>query len=100
VNTKAVLLALELANGDLSNAQANFRAALADLKYKSPTGTIRLDQNHQAVTDIFVTQIERDTNGLFYQKVEGIISEVNQTMGLEPAKFQQMMGNRNTAGCP
>jgi branched-chain amino acid transport system substrate-binding protein len=101
VNTKAVLLALELINGDLSSGQVNFRAALSDLNYKSPTGAIKLDQNHQAITDIFVTQIARDANGLLYQKVESIISEVNETMRLPADQFQQFLNTWKSApGCP
>jgi hypothetical protein len=54
---EAALEALARADGDLSQAQARFRAALSHLALEAPTGTIRLDRNRQAIASAYLTRV-------------------------------------------
>lgn len=82
VNTKATLLALNEVKGDLSDGQKKFQAALAKLKFDSPTGALWLDENRQAVADIFVTEVAQRPDGEFQQKIVKVVKGVTQTMGM------------------
>jgi branched-chain amino acid transport system substrate-binding protein len=87
VNTKAVLLALQQVGGDLSDGQKKFQAALASLKFDTPTGPVSLDKNRQAIAYIYVTEVMQKPDGTFYQKIVKVAEQVNQTMGMEESKF-------------
>jgi branched-chain amino acid transport system substrate-binding protein len=54
---EATVEALERVNGDLSRGQARFREALARLTLETPTGTIRLDRNRQAIASAYLTRV-------------------------------------------
>ncbi len=56
INTKAVLLALDKVNGDVSDDGAKLREALAKLVFDTPTGKVKLDKNRNAIADIFLTE--------------------------------------------
>jgi branched-chain amino acid transport system substrate-binding protein len=60
---EALLLALEEADGDLSNDHANLREALADLALDAPNGDTTLDENRNSVAPNFVFQVVEDTSG-------------------------------------
>jgi len=83
----AVLTALDEVNGDLSGGQAKFREALANLKLDTPTGEVTLDQNRQAVADIFLTEVVKGPDGGLANKVIEVIPHVNQTLGMERQAF-------------
>ncbi|HEX2266423.1 MAG TPA: ABC transporter substrate-binding protein, partial [Solirubrobacterales bacterium] len=54
-NLQAVLLALDEVKGDLGDNQKAFQAALSKLQFKNPMGaSVRLDENRQAISDIFM----------------------------------------------
>jgi branched-chain amino acid transport system substrate-binding protein len=55
---EATLEALERVNGDLSRGEARFREALAGLALETPTGTIRLDSNRQAIASAYLTRVD------------------------------------------
>jgi branched-chain amino acid transport system substrate-binding protein len=78
---EAVVQGLEQVDGDLSGDQAAFMDALANLELDAPLGTIKLDENHQAIMDNFLQQIVADTNGDDVPDVKTIktIPEVDQT---------------------
>ena len=78
---EAIAQALEEVDGDLSDDHAAFREALAGLELDAPLGTIKLDENRQAVMDNFVQQIVADTSGDGVPDVRTIktIPEVDQT---------------------
>jgi branched-chain amino acid transport system substrate-binding protein len=90
VNTKATLLALDQAKGDLADGQKKFQAALAKLKFDSPTGPLSLDENRQAIANIYVTEVEQRANGELYQKIVKVAQGVNQTMGMPRDTFVAM----------
>jgi branched-chain amino acid transport system substrate-binding protein len=89
-HTKATLLALAAVNGDLSNGQKHFRHALAKLRFESPTGMVSLDENRQAITDVYVTEVTQAGNGKLYNKVIKVMPQVNQTLGMPRAAFLKL----------
>jgi branched-chain amino acid transport system substrate-binding protein len=87
ISTKAVLMALDKVNGDLSDGQKKFREALTGLKLETPTGMVSLDQNRQAVADIFLTEVAASPDGGLFNKVVKVIPQVNQALGMDREKF-------------
>ena len=101
INTKAALDALNLVKGDLSNNEAAFRKALASMTLKTPTGDVKVDENRNAVANIFLTEVAKGPDGTFYNKVVKVIPNVSQTLGLSKADFQKMgLGTRDNPSCP
>ena len=78
---EAVAQGLEQVDGDLSGDQAAFKDALSNLELDAPLGTIKLDENHQAIMDNFLQQIVADNNGDGVPDVKTIktIPQVDQT---------------------
>ena len=87
VSTLACLTGLDKVNGDLSDNHKAYREALSNLVLDTPTGTVRLDENRQAIADIFVTEVAEGADGKLYSKVVKIIPQVNQTLGMDRAEF-------------
>jgi branched-chain amino acid transport system substrate-binding protein len=85
--TLAALEGLKKVNGDLSNQQKAFREALSKLELQAPAGLIKLDENRQAIADIFLTEVVLGSDGNLYNKVVKVIPMVNQTMGWDRQKF-------------
>jgi branched-chain amino acid transport system substrate-binding protein len=101
VNMKAALEALAAVNGDLSGGQAKFRAALASLTLKGPTGEIKLDSNRQAIGTTFITEVAKGPDGVFFNKVVSQVTGVNQYLGMSKADFdKQGLGSRDVPNCP
>jgi branched-chain amino acid transport system substrate-binding protein len=78
---EAIAQGLEQVKGDLSGDQAAFRDALANLELDAPLGTIKLDENRQAIMDNFLQQIVKDNTGDDVPDVKTIktIPQVDQT---------------------
>ena len=89
VNTKAVLLALEEVNGDLSDGGAKLRAALSALRFETPTGAVRLDERRNGIADIFLTEVSEGADGNLVNTTIKVIPQVSQTLGLSYAEFLQ-----------
>lgn len=87
IAAKATLAALEKVGGDLSNGQAKFREALANLKLMTPAGMRSLDKNRQAITDVFLTEVAKGEDGNLKAKLVKIVPQVNQTLGEPMDKF-------------
>jgi branched-chain amino acid transport system substrate-binding protein len=101
VNMKAALEALAAVNGDLSGGQAKYRAALASLALKGPTGEIKLDSNRQAIGATFITEVAKGPDGVFFNKVVSQVQGVNQYLGMSKADFdKQGLGSRDVPNCP
>lgn len=81
INTKAALLALDEVEGDLSDNGVAYRAALADLSFETPTGMVSLDERHQAIADIFVTEVIEGPDGNLVNSTISVTPQVNQTLG-------------------
>ena len=78
---EAIAQGLEQVEGDLSDDHAAFREALSNLELDAPLGTIKLDENRQAIMDNFLQQIVEDQSGDGVPDVKTIktIPEVDQT---------------------
>ncbi|WFE74905.1 ABC transporter substrate-binding protein [Roseinatronobacter sp. S2] len=100
-NTIAVLQALEEVGGDLSDNQAAFQDALASIEFTAPTGAnVRLDENRQAISDIFLTRIVND-GGTMRTEAFGRTPDVSQTLGMETEEFLALGSpSRDNPSCP
>jgi branched-chain amino acid transport system substrate-binding protein len=78
---EAVLQALEAVRGDLSGDQRRFMAALAKVELDAPNGRIKLDANHQAIGNSYLTQVQRDGEGKLVVRPLETIENVEQTFG-------------------
>ena len=101
INMKAALDGLDAVKGDLSGGQAKYREALKNLKLKTPTGEIVLDENRQAIGTTFVTEVAKAADGGFYNKVVKVVPGVNQRLGMSKAEFEKVgLGSRDVPSCP
>lgn len=100
-NTIAVLQALEEVGGDLSDNQAAFQEALRNVEFTNPMGaSVRLDDNRQAISDIFLTRIVND-NGTMRTEAFGRTEGVSQTMGMPTEEFLALGSpSRDNPDCP
>jgi branched-chain amino acid transport system substrate-binding protein len=98
VNMKAALDGLDAVKGDLSGGQKKYREALAKMTLKTPTGDVKLDSNRQAVGTTFVTEVAKDAQGGFYNKVVRKIDNIDQMLGMKKEDFK--IGSRDVPDCP
>jgi len=89
VNTLAALTALEAVDGELGDHQ-RYREVVSELELETPTGTVYLDGNRQAVADIFITEVAQQEDGSLYNRVVNVVPEVNQTLGLDREAFMAL----------
>jgi len=87
VATVATLKALDEVGGDLSDDGAKFRAALAKLSFDTPTGKVSLDENRNAIADIYLTEVSEGPDGNLYNKLVKVVPQVNQTLGIPVDEF-------------
>jgi branched-chain amino acid transport system substrate-binding protein len=101
VETKAALLALKEVNGDLSNGEKAFMAALAKTKFDTPTGPVSLDANRNAIANEYVTEVQKGPDGNLVNNVVSVAQQVDQTLGLgkDNALFAQPV-SRDSPACP
>ncbi|MGH2947306.1 MAG: ABC transporter substrate-binding protein [Solirubrobacteraceae bacterium] len=81
----ALLKGLEAVNGDISD-QAQLQEALAEVTLsgeEAPWGDVSLDDNRQAISDVYVKEIVEDANGDGMPDVQTFrrIPDVDQTFG-------------------
>jgi branched-chain amino acid transport system substrate-binding protein len=82
---RALVKGLEAVDGDISD-QKGLQDALADVKLsgeEAPYGDVELDDNRQAISDVFVKKIVKDANGDGVPDVQTFrrIPKVDQTFG-------------------
>jgi len=98
--TNAAMICLDKVNGDLSDGQKAFRECLSNLVLDAPNGTIRLDQNRQAIGTNFVSEVVELPDGTLATKLVKIVKDVNQTLGIDPAAFAKIgMPGRDVPAC-
>lgn len=90
INTTAVMLGLEAVGGDLSDEHAAFREALAGLEFESPTGTVSIDDNRQAIASIFINEVVQNDEGELVTELVSVTENVNQTLGFDAEAFLAM----------
>jgi branched-chain amino acid transport system substrate-binding protein len=101
VNTKAALMALDAVGGDLSDGGAKLRETLSGLTFDSPTGKISLDENRNAIADIFLTEVTEGDDGNLYNKLVKVVPQVNQTLGIPVDEFLALgVVGRDNPSCP
>jgi branched-chain amino acid transport system substrate-binding protein len=76
---EAVLRGLEAVDGDLSNGQRHFQAALADVRLDAPNGRIRLDANRQAIAPSYLQRVARGESGRLTMRTYRTLLGVEQT---------------------
>lgn len=94
VNTKAALIGLDRVGGNLGTQHKAFRAVLSSLSMDSPTGPVFLNENRSGVANIFVTELARRGDGVFYRKVLTMHPAVDQDMGFPRGTFATIGWNR------
>ena len=101
INMKAALLGLNQVGGDVSDGGAKLRAALSKLSFETPTGKVSLDDNRQAIADIFLTEVVKGPDGNLFNKLIKVVSQVNQTLGIPRDEFLKLgtVGRENPS-CP
>lgn len=102
MSAKAAMLALDEVDGDLSDNQAAFRAALNDLTFTTPTGgTMRLDKNRNGVIDNFVTEVYEREDGTLGNRVVKVVRDVDQLLGQDEEVFLASGPvSRDNPSCP
>jgi len=85
---KALAVAMEKVNGDLSDGGAKLRAELAKVELDAPNGKIKLDDNRQAIATTFITEVAELPNGDLTNKFVRAVPDVTQTLGLSPDAFK------------
>jgi len=101
IATKAALTALEQVGGDLGGNQARYRETLSKLVLDTPTGSVSLDENRQAIANIFVTEVAQRADGTLYTNVIKLNRGINQTLGQPRAAFiARGAPSRDNPSCP
>ncbi|MEO1191437.1 MAG: ABC transporter substrate-binding protein [Pseudomonadota bacterium] len=101
IGAEAIITALGEVNGDLGEGQQAFRQALASLELETPTGVVTLDENRQAIADIFLTELAVNDQGQLYNEVVQVTPKVNQTLGQPREEFLKLGPvSRTNPECP
>jgi len=102
VNTLAALTALKNVDGDLSDGQARFQFKLRILELQTPTGKVKLDHNRNAISNNFLTMVDKRMDGSLYNKLVRIVPSVNQTLGIPEDEYLKIgaFNRSNPPICP
>ncbi len=102
VNTLGALTALKNVDGDLSEGQLRFQSMLRILEFQTPTGKVKLDHNRNAISNNFLTMVDKRMDGSLYNKLVRIVPSVNQTLGIPEDEYLKIGAfNRNNPPiCP
>jgi ABC-type branched-subunit amino acid transport system substrate-binding protein len=96
----AAIDALNEIDGDLSDGQAKFRAALADDPLDTPLGPVTLNENRQASGTVFINEVQDDGQGGLKNVMVAKAENVNQTLGMTADEFRAMgLPSRDTPDC-
>jgi len=98
VNMKAALDGLAAVNGDLSDGQKKYREALQKMTLKTPVGDVKLDENRQAIGTAFITEVTKDAQGNYFNKVLRKVDGTPQMLGMKKEEFK--IGSRDVPDCP
>ena len=80
-NTQALIQALKAVHGDLSNNQTALKAALSKVKLTTAYSKMSLDSNRNAIEDVYMDQLYKDSKGQLAIKTVAMVPQVNQTFG-------------------
>lgn len=100
IATQAAIAGLNAVNGDLSDNQRRFNAALSSLRLASPLGEIALNENRQASGTVFINEVAEGPGGTLVNRNVGKVEGVTQTLGMSVADFRAMgLPSRTTPDC-
>jgi branched-chain amino acid transport system substrate-binding protein len=100
IATLAAIDALNEIDGDLSDGQAKFHAALADDPLDTPLGQVSLNENRQASGTVFINEVVDDGAGGLKLELKGTAENVTQTLGMTADEFRAMgLPSRDTPDC-
>ena len=85
--TAATLTCLNETGGDLSDGHAKFRQCLTNLELDSPVGKVTLDENRQAISATFISEVVENADGNLVNKFISMDPAVPQNLGMDAAKF-------------
>jgi branched-chain amino acid transport system substrate-binding protein len=98
--TLAAIAALNQIEGDLSDGQKKFHAALSSLELATPLGMVKLNENRQASGTVYVNEVTEDADGNLHNKMVAKQENVTQTLGMTPEEFKAMgLPSRDTPDC-
>lgn len=98
--TTAAMTCLNNVKGNLSDGHKGFRQCLAGLELDAPNGKIKLDKNRQAIGTNFVSEVVELKDGTLATKLVKVVSNVNQTLGVDPAAFAKIgLPSREVPAC-
>jgi branched-chain amino acid transport system substrate-binding protein len=99
--TLAALEALKAVNGDLSNGEQAYMAALAKTAIDGTTGHITLDANRQAIGPNYVTEVQKGPDGNLVNNVVSKVDNIPQTLGLPAdSPYLAQPVSRDFPACP
>ena len=87
----AVFKALDEVKGELSDGNKKFRATLQSMVLDAPNGTIKLDENRQAIGTSFVTEVVKDDKGELVSKLVKTVPNVQQRLGFSKAVYDKFI---------
>jgi branched-chain amino acid transport system substrate-binding protein len=87
----AVFKALDEVKGELSDGNKKFRATLQNMVLDAPNGTIKLDENRQAIGTSFVTEVVKDDKGELVAKLVKTVPNVQQRLGFSKAVYDKFI---------
>jgi ABC-type branched-subunit amino acid transport system substrate-binding protein len=90
VATLAAISGLNAVNGDLSDGQQKFRAALSALQLATPLGLVTLNENRQATGTVFVNEVAEGPGGTLVNRMVARTDGVTQTLGMTAEQFRAM----------
>lgn len=100
IATSAAIAGLNAVNGDLSDGQRRFNAALSSLKLATPLGEVSLNENRQATGTVFVNEVAEGPGGTLVNRVVARVDGVNQTLGMTAEQFRAMgLPSRTNPDC-
>lgn len=82
IATKSALQALEEVGADISDGSSAFQAALATQSWETPIGPVVLDENRQAVVDMYLRQVRDGA-----QVTIETLPQVNATLGFDAEEY-------------
>ncbi|MGQ0566853.1 MAG: ABC transporter substrate-binding protein [Gemmobacter sp.] len=98
--TLAAIAALNQIDGDLSDGQKKFHAALSALQLQTPLGVVTLNENRQATGTVYVNEVVETADGGLANKMVAQQDNVTQTLGMTPEAFTAMgLPSRDTPDC-
>jgi branched-chain amino acid transport system substrate-binding protein len=87
----AVFKGLDQVNGELSDGNKKFRAALQNMVLDAPNGKITLDENRQAIGTNFITEVVKDEKGDLVSKLVKTVPNVQQRLGFSKAVYDKFI---------